>query len=156
MRQRVTLIHIMARARRQPRNRKHFTLRIDPEALEHLERRARETGQTKSALAERYISEGLALDEHPLIAFREEAGGRRAALAGTRLDVWQVIDTFRLSGNSVEEAAAYFEIAPHKVEACVRYYAAHRGEVDAFAEEARAFADREEAAWRAAQALLTS
>lgn len=156
MRRRVTVLHIMMGARRQPRNRKHFTLRMDPAVVEHLERRARETGRTKSALAERYISEGLALDEHPLIAFREEAGGRRAALAGTRLDVWQVIDTFHLSGDSVEEAAAYFEIAPHKVEACLRYYAAYRQEVDAFAEETRAFADREEATWRAAQALQAS
>jgi hypothetical protein len=40
----------------------------------------------QTTLAERYIEEGLRMDEHPLVYFREGASGRRPALLGTRLD----------------------------------------------------------------------
>jgi uncharacterized protein (DUF433 family) len=109
-----------------------------------------------NALAERYIAEGLRMDEHPQIVFREGALGRRAALAGTRLDVWQVMETVRNSGNSVEEAADYLDVPAEKVRAAVCYYAAYRDEVDDFAARATATAERAEAAWRAEQEILAS
>ncbi|MGH3046225.1 MAG: DUF433 domain-containing protein, partial [Gaiellaceae bacterium] len=110
--------------------------------------------ESRNALAERYIAEGVKMDEHPGIYFREGALGRRAAIIGTRLDVWQVMDTVRSSGSSAEEAAEYLGIPVGKVRAAVRYYAAYRDEVDGFAERATAIAARAEAAWRAEQEIL--
>lgn len=136
--------------------RRHLSLRVASATFEELERRARETGETRNTLAERYIAEGMRMDEHPQIAFREGALGRRAALVGTRLDVWQVMETVRNSGNSVEEAADYLEQPVEKVRAAVRYYAAYRDEADEFAARATAVAERAEAAWRAEQELLAS
>lgn len=147
-------------ARGQRRNaetaRRHISLRIAVPTFEELERRAHEAGEPRNALAERYIAEGLRMDEHPQIYFREGALGRRAALIGTRLDVWQVMETVRNSGNSVEEAAEYFDLPVEKVRAAVRYYAAHRDEVDEFGARATASAERAEAAWRAEQEILAS
>jgi hypothetical protein len=40
----------------------------------------------QTTLAERHIEEGLRMDEHPLVYFREGASGRRPAPLGTRLD----------------------------------------------------------------------
>jgi uncharacterized protein (DUF433 family) len=136
--------------------RRHVSLRVEVSTLDELERRAREAGEPRNALAERYIAEGLRMDEHPQIYFREGELGRRAALIGTRLDVWQVMETVRNSGNLVEEAADYFELPVEKVRAAVRYYAAHRDEVDDFAARAIAVAERAEAAWRAEQEILAS
>jgi uncharacterized protein (DUF433 family) len=82
--------------------------------------------------------------------------GRRAAVIGTRLDVWQVMDTVRNSGNSAEEAADYLGLPVSRVRAAVRYYAANRDEVDQFAARAIAVGERAEAAWRAEQELLRS
>ena len=67
--------------------------RVPPRTLEHLRRRAREAGQPQTALAERYIEEGLRMDEHPAIYVRDGDGGRRPTLLGTRLDVAEVIET---------------------------------------------------------------
>ena len=39
----------------------------------HLERWAVESGESQTALAERYLEEGLRRDEHPLIWFRDGA-----------------------------------------------------------------------------------
>ena len=94
------------------------------------------------------------MDEHPLVRFREGAAGRRAALAGTRLDVWQVIETLGNSGNSTEETADYLSIPETWIRACARYYAAYPDEVDALIERQHAAAAREEELWRGEQAVL--
>jgi uncharacterized protein (DUF433 family) len=105
-------------------------------------------------LAERYVDEGLRRDEHPLIVFREGAAGRRAALAGTRLDVWQVVDTVMHSNRSTGDAAEYLDIPVPWVEACVRYYADYEDEINEWSERMRVAAEREEDAWRRTQAVL--
>jgi uncharacterized protein (DUF433 family) len=129
-------------------------VRVGAGTFEELERRAHERGVARNALTERYIAEGVKMDEHPEIAFREGALGRRAILAGTRLDVWQVIETVRNSGDSVQQAATYLGLPPSRVQAAVTYYAVYRDEVDEIAERERAVAERAEAAWRAGQELF--
>jgi uncharacterized protein (DUF433 family) len=125
-----------------------LAFRVLPSTLEHLRRRAREAGQPQTALAERYIEEGLRMDEHPLVYFRDGAAGRRPALLGTRLDVADVIETIRQNDNSVEQAAAYLELPVDRVEACLRYYADYRTEIDDWIDRSRAIAEREETRWR--------
>lgn len=125
-----------------------FAFRVLPRTLEHLKRRARESGQSQTTLAERYIEEGLRMDEHPLIYFRDGAAGRRPALLGTRLDVADVIETIRQNDNSVEAAAAYLELRVDRVEACLRYYADYGAEIDEWIDRSRAIAEHEEARWR--------
>jgi uncharacterized protein (DUF433 family) len=139
---------------RPPAGHRQFSVRVATPTFEELERRAHERGIARNALTERYIAEGVKMDEHPEIAFRDGALGRRAALAGTRVDVWQVIETVRKSGKSVQEAAEYLGLPSSRVQAAVTYYAAYRGEVDEIAERERAVAERAEATWRAAQELL--
>ena len=125
-----------------------LAFRVQPRTLEHLRRRAREAGEPQTALAERYIEEGLRMDDHPLIHFREGAAGRRPALLGTRLDVADIIDTIRQNDISVEAAAAYLEVPIDRVDACVRYYADYTDEIDEWIFRSQAIADREEALWR--------
>ena len=125
-----------------------LAFRVLPRTLEHLKRRAREAGQPQTVLAERYIEEGLRMDEHPLVYFRDGAAGRRPALLGTRLDVADVIETIHQNDNSVEHTAAYLELPIDRVEACLRYYADYSAEIDDWIDRARAIAEREEERWR--------
>jgi uncharacterized protein (DUF433 family) len=131
-----------------PAPKQPLGFRVPPRTLAHLRRRAREAGQPQTALAERYIEEGLRMDEHPLIYFREGASGRRPALLGTRLDVADVIETVWQNDRSVEQAAAYLELPVDRVEACLRYYADYGAEIDDWIDRARAVAEREEERWR--------
>jgi uncharacterized protein (DUF433 family) len=133
-----------------------LTLRVAEITVAEIDQRAHETGQTRNALAERYLSEGLRTDEHPLIYFRDGVLGRRPAVVGTRLDVWQVVETVRAHANSVDEAADYLGMAVERVRAAFRYYAAYRDEVDAFATRVAAAAERAEEAWRTEQGILAS
>jgi uncharacterized protein (DUF433 family) len=130
------------------------SFRLSDSLLASLQERARERGESANAVAERYLEEGLRRDDHPLITFREGAAGRRAALAGTRLDVAQVIDTLRNSENSVDATAEYLEIPEQYVRAAVRYYADFRAEVDQWRDRILAIAEREEDAWRREQSVL--
>lgn len=130
------------------------SFRLADSVLASLEERARERGESVNALAERYLDEGLRREEHPLVAFRDGAAGRRASLAGTRLDVAQVIDTLRDSDNAVEATAEYLDIPEHYVRAAVRYYAEFRDEIDEWRERIRSIAEREHEAWLREQAVL--
>lgn len=128
--------------------------RFATETVQRLKRRAHELGAQQTALAERYIEEGLRMDEHPLISFRDGETGRRPALFGSRLDVADVIETIRQNDNSVEDAADYLEVPVEHVEACLRYYADYKDEVDAWIERGRAAAERELERARRQQAAL--
>jgi uncharacterized protein (DUF433 family) len=137
---------------RQTRQR---SFRLSENTLDLLEQRARERGRTGNRLAEQLLDEGLRTLDHPLIHFRQGgAGDRRPALVGSRLYVWQVVDTVRASDGSVADAAEYLGLTPARVQACVTYYADFQDEVDAYAEEERELARREEHRWRRAQEVL--
>jgi uncharacterized protein (DUF433 family) len=138
---------------RRTETKQQVAFRVRPSTLAHLKRRVAETGLSQTDLAERYLEEGLRLDEHPLIAFRDGAAGRRTGLAGSRLDVWQIVETVRQNG-SVEEAAAYLEMPVEKVQAAMRYYADYTDEIDAWTARANAVAEREQASWRRQQELV--
>lgn len=133
---------------------KQFSLRVAGSIFDELERRAREAGETRTALAERLLDEGLRTQRHPLIWFREDGASRRPRVIGTRLDVWQVIETIRQNDNSVAEAADYLSLPLSHVEACVAYYSDFQDEIDEWTARAYEFADKSEAEWRRRQTLL--
>lgn len=132
-----------------------FSARLRTQTLAHLRRRAGRVGEHQAALVDRYLEEGLRMDDHPLISFRDGAAGRRPALAGTRLDVWQVIETIRQNDNDVTAAADYLELSVPRVEACVDYYAEYQHEIDEWTARAHDEAERAELAWRRRQAIFT-
>lgn len=134
-------------ARDSGQTKEPFSTRLSRSTLARLRARADRTGVARTALAERYIAEGLRMDEHPLICFREGAGGRRPALIGTRLDVAQVIETIRQNENSVDAAAEYLDLPPSHVDACVAYYVAYQDETDAWITRTRDAAQEAEIAW---------
>jgi uncharacterized protein (DUF433 family) len=120
------------------------SFRLSSRTLELLGERAGETSESRNALAERLLDEGLRIDRHPLIRFRTGGSGlRRPALVGTRVDIWQVIDTVRGEDGNVADAAEYLGLTEATVRAAVDYYADFAEEIDAYRAEELAFAERE-------------
>jgi uncharacterized protein (DUF433 family) len=105
-------------------------------------------------LAERYLEEGLRMDEHPGIGFADGPAGRRAVLLGTGLDVWEVVSTVVQARGSASEAANYLALSPAQVRAAIRYYAAFESEIDDMLSRQAAVAAREEQAAKNEGALL--
>ena len=85
------------------RRTRQFSARLDASLLDRLEQRGARLGLNKSRLVERYVEEGLRIEDHPGVVFRDGPAGRRAALAGGP-DIWEVIATVRASG--LEDEAA--------------------------------------------------
>jgi uncharacterized protein (DUF433 family) len=131
------------------------SFRLSARTMKLLDERAGELSESRNSLAERLLDEGLHTERHPLIVFREGAAGlRRPALVGTRLYVWQVVDTVRESGNSPAAAAQYLGLPEHHVRAAVAYYADFTEEVDRYREEQREFERRERERWERALRVL--
>ena len=89
------------------------------------------------------------VNEHPLIRFAEGPAGRRPALVGSGLDVWEVISVVRDNDGDEEEAAAYLEISVDLVVAAVAYYHVHKLEIDDWIELNARESDAAYAAWLA-------
>jgi uncharacterized protein (DUF433 family) len=131
------------------------SFRLASRTMELLTERAAETAESRNALAERLIHEGLRMDRHPLVHFRTGGSGlRRPALVGTRLYIWQVIETVRVEDGDVAAAARYLGVPERMVRAAVDYYADFTDEIDAYRAEETAFAERERRRAERAQQVL--
>jgi uncharacterized protein (DUF433 family) len=134
--------------------RRHRSFRFSETTLARLDDRAHQIRETRTALAERYVEEGLRMDDHPGIGFADGPMGRRAVVLGTGLDVWEVVATVRQSSGSVDGATRYLELPPAAVRAAIRYYSAFPAEIDDLLERQAAAAEREHAAARGERAIL--
>ncbi len=133
-----------------PRARQ-FSARLDAALLDRLERRGARTGLNKSRLAERYLDEGMRMEDHPGVVFRDGPSGRRAGLAGGP-DVWEVIDAIRASGLEGDAALAaaseWGNLTAMQVRAAARYYGEYREEIDDRIHRHVEEADAAEEQWR--------
>jgi len=135
--------------------RGQLSMRPSKRTLERLRERARLLGEKHTTLAERYLEEGVLMDEHPKIHFIDGAIGRRPAVVGTGLDVWEIVEVAKDNGGSVAETAAYLEIDPRLVESALRYYGSNHEEIDDWIARLHALNEREEANWHAAQEAIS-
>jgi hypothetical protein len=106
---------------------------LDTQTVDQLVARSRETGESQSGIAQRLIEEGLRMERHPGIVFRDGPVGRRAALVGGP-DVWEVVPiVHNIAGKSddpITDAANWLGIPPARMRAAMDYYAEYTDEID--------------------------
>ncbi len=136
---------------------RQFSARMDASVVDRLERRGARAGLNKSRLAERYIDEGIRMEDHPGVVFRDGPTGRRAGLA-VGPDIWEVISVVRASGLPDEDALAaaadWGSLTFTQVRVAIRYYAEYREEIDARIARNVEDADAAEEQWRREQNAL--
>jgi hypothetical protein len=131
-----------------------ISIRLPEQTIGRLADRADRTNMPSRTLAQRYVEEGLRMDEHPLIRFADGPAGRRARLVGGP-DVWEVIAVARDNGGDLAETAAYLELSLGLAQAAAAYYAAYPREVDERRERNRREADEAHRAFLAAGDALS-
>jgi uncharacterized protein (DUF433 family) len=131
-----------------------LSVRLSEATISRLGTHARRLHLPPRTLAQRYVEEGLRMDEHPLLRFADGPAGRRARLIGTGKDVWEVIATVRDNDGDTEETARYLEIPLGLVQAAVTYYGAYREEIDEWIDINAQEAAEAHAAWAAGQAAV--
>lgn len=134
-----------------------LSIRMPDETRERLEAAAEAHGETRSALMQRYVEEGLRMDRHPGIVFRPGPAGRRPALAGGP-DVWEVVQVVQnvepRGDRAIAEAASWLGLSAAQVRIAVEYYADYPAEIDGWLAKAHARAVEAEAQFRQQQELL--
>ena len=110
-----------------------LTLRTSDDLLKRLERRAHQVRVPKSALAGRYLEEGLTMDSFPGIVFRDGPAGRRAGVVGGP-DVWEVIQALHAEDGDVVATADMLGLRPGLVDAARAYYETNAAVTDSWIE----------------------
>jgi uncharacterized protein (DUF433 family) len=131
-----------------------LSVRLSDATIRRLGARARRIHLPPRTLAQRYVEEGLRMDEHPLVRFADGPAGRRARLTGTGKDVWEVIAVVHDNDGDPAEAASYLEIPLGLVQAAIAYYGAYTTEIDERIEDNEREAADAYAAYQAGQAAV--
>jgi uncharacterized protein (DUF433 family) len=131
-----------------------LSVRLNESTLSRLGARARRVRLPPRTLAQRYVEEGLRMDEHPMIRFADGPAGRRARLLGTGKDVWEVIAVVKDNRGDAAEAARYLELPVGLIQAAIAYYGAYTVEVDQQIEANEQEIAEAQAAFEAGQAAL--
>jgi len=110
-------------------------IRIETETVRALRARSLESGEPIVRLAQRYIDEGMRLDRHPGIVFRDGPAGRRAVVVSGP-DVWEVIVAARSAPERGEELiealSSRIGVPPERIRLAIRYYSEYPEDVDRF------------------------
>ena len=82
------------------------------------------------ATLHRLIDEGVRLARCPGIVFTDGAAGRRASIAGTGIDVWEVARTLRsCHGDETAMRALYPQLSHAQLTAALRYAKRYPAEI---------------------------
>ena len=107
-------------------------IRVSEELDQAIRREAKMRGKTWSATTQELLAEAIKMRRVPGIVFVDGPSGRRAVVAGTGLDVWEIAATWEscsenyetlqesypwLSEQQLRCALAYYELYPDEIEA---------------------------------------
>jgi uncharacterized protein (DUF433 family) len=107
-------------------------IRITPALEQEIEREAEYRGQSFSALTSELLKEAVRMRRAPGVVFTDGPAGRRATIAGSGLDVWEVIATLKqLNGDREALRQHYSWLTELQLRAALSYYAQYPQEVDA-------------------------
>jgi len=107
------------------------SLRLPPETTKEIEQMAKETGQDFSNVTKDLLQEAIKMRRCPGILFVEGTSGRRARVAGTGIEVWEVIATYKgLKEDFKRLQKAYHWLSREQLKAALGYYMIYPQEID--------------------------
>jgi len=107
------------------------SLRLPPETLQEIEQMAKETGRDFSGVTLDLLSEAIKTRRCPGIVLAEGVSGRRAKVAGTGIEVWEILANYqRLNQDFNRLKKAFHWLTPDQLRAALGYYAAYPEEID--------------------------
>jgi len=107
------------------------SLRLPEEVVREIESLTSSTGKDFSGLARDLLIEAVKLRRCPGITFADGPTGRRARIAGTGIEVWELISTFKgLEEDYKKLQNAYHWLSEQQIRAALSYYALYTKEID--------------------------
>ncbi len=129
------------------------TVKIPKALAAEANKLAADSGRDAQEVLEELLEESIRMRRVPGIIFADGPTGRRARIAGTGLEVFELIGGYRSVGEDWDAFRdAYHWLDERQLRAALEYYRAYPVEIDArLVSEAEAYRD-----WQAQQALEAS
>ena len=107
------------------------SLRIPQETLEEIEKIAHMSSSDFSSIAKDLLTEAIKMRRCPGIVFADGVSGRRARIAGTGLEVWEIIATYKGVNENVKRLRkAYHWLTAQQLRAAIGYYTTYPEEIN--------------------------
>jgi uncharacterized protein (DUF433 family) len=107
-------------------------IRLSSQLDEEISRESTARGKSWSAMTAELLDEAIRTRRAPGVSFVDGATGRRAVVAGTGLDVWEVVATWKEGGESYETLRQNYPwLSDAQLRAALGYYETYPSEVDA-------------------------
>jgi len=107
-----------------------MNLRLSIGLQQRLNDLAMRTGRPKAALIETLIDEAERERRYPGLRFRGPEWNRRACLAGTSLDVWQIVRALQDFANDADLMARKTDVSRPQLSLALAYYSEFPDEID--------------------------
>jgi len=106
-------------------------LSIPDELDREIRRESTDRATTWSALATELLEEALRMRRAPGVVFLDGPAGRRAAVAGTGLDVWEIVATWQAAAEDFDKLRqSYGWLTEPQLRAALTYYELYPEEID--------------------------
>jgi len=107
------------------------SIRLPEEAVKDIEALASSTGKDFSGIARDLLIEAIKMRRCPGITFADGPTGRRAKIAGTGIDIWEFIATFKGLGENYNKLKeTYHWLSDQQIRSALSYYALYPDEID--------------------------
>jgi uncharacterized protein (DUF433 family) len=107
------------------------SLRLPQETLREIERIVQESGKDFSAVTKDLLEEAIKMRRCPGIVFAEGTSGRRARVAGSGIEVWEIIAAYQsLKKDAGRLKKTYHWLSPEQLRAALSFYSAYPEEID--------------------------
>lgn len=116
------------------KNESPVSIRVDESVLQAVRGQAQRTGRPMSHVIRDLLEMALRMQRFPGIIFIEGPAGRRAHLAGTGLDVWEVIQLLTEYGAATKVREHFPRLSPMAMQIAEAYAKAYPDEIRAFLE----------------------
>lgn len=114
----------------RPRPHPPTSLRLSAATREAVQMLARQRGESMNSVLHRLIDEGIRMAKCPGILFTDSPSGRRATVAGTGIDVWEVVRTLRsCHGDETTMRSLYPQLSHAQITAALRYAKTYPDEI---------------------------
>ena len=106
------------------------SVRLDKDTLEQVRELSQRTDRTVGQILSTLVNEGVRMRRCPGIVFADGPTGRRATVAGSGIDVWEVIRVLKTCKDRRRLARALPQLSPRQLDAALAYYTCYPDEID--------------------------
>ena len=112
------------------------SIRIPEDILKEIAELAKDSKKDFTTITTELLEEAVRAHRCPGIIFTEGVSGKRARIAGTGIEVWEVIATYKGVGKDLKRLSkAYHWLTEQQIKSAIGYYNLYTKEIDCLIDE---------------------